>query len=71
MKALTKPETFQVMSRIYGYECNDILENEDDVACNPSGTESIQIGTEWDPSTQAFEPVYECVEVDDPDMNDC
>ncbi len=70
MKALTKPEKFRATSRIYGYECNDILENEDDVACL-TGSEWIEVDRVWNPSTQEYESVYECEETSDPDINDC
>ncbi|MYB93592.1 hypothetical protein F4Y43_06980 [Candidatus Poribacteria bacterium] len=71
MKALTKPEKFQVMSRIYGYECNDILENEDDVACDPTGREEIEVDCVWDTEIGECVPVYDCVDVEDPDINEC
>ena len=74
MKALTKPEKFRATSRIYGYECNDILENDDDVACAPTGTEWVVVDTEvvWDENgNPEFVDVYNCVDVDDPDINEC
>lgn len=70
MKALTKPEKFRATSRIYGYECNDILENEDDVACL-TGSELIEVDCVWDAATQECVPVYDCMETADPDINEC
>lgn len=54
MKALTKPEKFRAMSRIYGYE---------DEYGYAAGEELVEVVTEWDPETgEALTIEMECVE---------
>ena len=71
MKALTKPEKFRDMSHIYGYdECNDILENTDEVDC-VTGSEWTEVDCVWSAADEECLPVYDCMETSDPDINEC
>lgn len=74
MKALTKPEKFRATSHIYGYECEDDPYWEGPCPPPPSGTEWVVVDrvVEWDENGDPyFVDVYDCVDVDDPDINDC
>ena len=73
MKALTKPEKFRVMSRIYGYECDDWVDEDCTPPDPPSGTTwvitncDVVFDENGDPEVVCDE---DCESVDE-DVNDC